>query len=314
MVSKQLFQKSEAYFLENDTLRVVVLPELGGKIASIYYKKQAFELLFQNPKDGFASATLGDCFAEHEACGFDDTFPSIDKEVVMVAGKEVTYPDHGEVWTSKCAVTQNEDSVTLFFHSEILPYSYKKTLSLSAENTLQMAYEIVNTGDITFPCLWTVHSLVNYREDMRLVYPPNSGKAELTSPNDLFVDRGIGCDFPIAKYVDGTTRDFTKVPPAMPPSAQKYYIQGAVQEGWCAYEYPSEKVRATLTYDEKVFPYLGFWITAGAFRGDYNCALEPATGYYDNIARAQKNNACPVLAPGETLEFTLEFSLDTLEA
>ena len=64
-----------------------------------------------------------------------------------------------------------------------------------------------------------------------------------------------------------------------------------------------------LHYDVKKLPYLGVWITAGGFEGDYNCALEPSNGFYDGIGRAEKNCRLPVLKAGEAMDFELVVSL-----
>ncbi len=57
-----------------------------------------------------------------------------------------------------------------------------------------------------------------------------------------------------------------------------------------------------LGWDKDKLPYLGFWITDGGFRGDYNCALEPSTGYYDSIDIATKNGKVSYLLPNEVFE------------
>lgn len=53
--------KSEAFFhegkpeelrLENEMLSVVILPQLGGKVSSVYFKPQAFELAAPNTRGG----------------------------------------------------------------------------------------------------------------------------------------------------------------------------------------------------------------------------------------------------------------------
>ena len=63
-----------------------------------------------------------------------------------------------------------------------------------------------------------------------------------------------------------------------------------------------------LEYDAEKLPYLGVWITAGGFQGDYNCALEPTNGFYDSISKAAGNGKLPVLGAGESMEFDLHIS------
>lgn len=83
----------------------------------------------------------------------------------------------------------------------------------------------------------------------------------------------------------------------------------AYSQGCCGYRYPRSQMVATFHYDETQLPYLGFWCTAGWFRGDVNCALEPSNGYYDSVATAQSRRACPILEPGAAMDFSLELAL-----
>ena len=50
-------------------------------------------------------------------------------------------------------------------------------------------------------------------------------------------------------------------------------------------------------YDADKVPYLGVWKTQGGYRGDYNIALEPCTGVYDDLYVANKIKKAAVIAP-----------------
>jgi len=90
---------------------------------------------------------------------------------------------------------------------------------------------------------------------------------------------------------------------------EKYYVKNKLSVGTCGVVYPADGVVFTLEYDINKFPYFGFWVSEGGFRGDYNCAPEPSTGYYDSIDVAAKNGALPVLEPGERFEFGFTLTL-----
>ena len=47
------FGGADGLALENGVLRAVVLPAHGGKVVSLRYLPQNFELLFQNPRGAF---------------------------------------------------------------------------------------------------------------------------------------------------------------------------------------------------------------------------------------------------------------------
>ncbi|MEM1484142.1 DUF5107 domain-containing protein [Oscillospiraceae bacterium PP1C4] len=276
MITKTTWQNTTAVQLENDDLRVIVLPAHGGKLASIYHKQKRFELLFQNPRSCYKQASFGAPFEEFEACGFDDAFPTVDACDVTIGSLLTSYPDHGEIWSAAFEYLIEDNCVTLIYNSERLHYCYVKIISLQG-NHVVCSYRIMNTGKNPLPYLWVCHCLVNYREDMKLILPEGIKKTVFSG------DR-----------------------------MEKWHLDSAVTEGRCGYEYPTEGMQAIFTYDAKKLPYLGYWQTTGGYRGDCNCALEPAAGYYDSIVTAQKNNACPVLMPKEKLRFELVISLESI--
>ena len=100
MLQQTTFMGTAAWQLQNDLLTAIILPEHGGKVASLVYRPRSWELLFQNPKGVFRKAQRGDDFSDYEACGFDDAFPTVDACQVQVGERKVLYPDHGELWSA----------------------------------------------------------------------------------------------------------------------------------------------------------------------------------------------------------------------
>ena len=311
VISHNRFRYADAWCMQNETLRCVCLPEHGGKLASLYHKETGFELLFQSPSGRFRKAQPGSAFGDFEACGFDDAFPSIDAGIVSTERGDVRYFDHGEIWTAKFDCQQRTDGLRLTYQSPFLGYRYVKSLSLS-ENMLKVEYMIRNESDTLFPCIWACHCLVNYRSDMRLIFPKGTKSVMTVMDTEMLGPAGAVYRYPVDKTADGNSYDFTRVPPADGKTMLKYYSCGVSHEGRCGYRYPSDGLEAVIRYDEKTLPYLGFWITAGGYRGDMNCALEPTNGFYDSIAMAQRNGKCPELALGDEMRFWIEIALNTI--
>lgn len=90
----------------------------------------------------------------------------------------------------------------------------------------------------------------------------------------------------------------------------KYYGTERVQEGFCGIDYPTQKVKCRIRYDATVLPYIGTWITCGAFMNDYNLALEMTDGYYDKVSRALRNGKIRILSPGEEAAYDTVISLE----
>lgn len=293
---------ASAVVLESKSVYSAFLPDLGGKMISLRDKRTGFEFLFQNPRKAYRQPGEYDGFADYDASGFDDAFPNINESVSKVSGADVHFPDHGEIWRTRMTVQHDSNGVTFACRGKVLPYMYKKHISL-IESGVQLDYCIVNEGDKPIPCLWTMHCLVNCDDDMRLILPQAPSMAE--NVFDGPVHGAVGRAMP----VDDELR---RLPARANGKMLKWYMAGRVNEGICGYEYPSRGVRLIVEYDAAKLPYLGFWCTLGGFRGDVNAALEPTTGYYDGMEIARAHNALPEIAPGERYEFTLQMRTESI--
>lgn len=304
MLQHDTFMGSEAWVLQNEALRAVVLPGHGGKVASLILRSKGFELLFQNPKPAFAAAHCGDDFSLFEACGFDEAFPTVDACTVSVGDKTIAYPDHGELWSACFDARPDGDALVLTFSSPLLGYRYTKRFSLEGSR-LVCRYHIENPTFWDIPALWVCHCLVRADEELCIEFPPEVTTVENVFDSPLLGKAGQCLSYPLADGPQGPL-DLRRMPPE---GMLKFYADGPVKTGWCRYRYPRSGVTATLHYDPDALPYLGFWATAGGYRGDVNCALEPANGYYDNIPLALSRGACPVLSAGDCWDFPLEIEL-----
>ena len=307
MLQQTTFMGTAAWQLQNDLLTAIILPEHGGKVASLVYRPRSWELLFQNPKGVFRKAQRGDDFSDYEACGFDDAFPTVDACQVQVGERKVLYPDHGELWSAAFTAQPEGDALALHWQSPELGYMYEKRLSLENDR-LVCRYHIHNPGTEALPALWVCHCLVHCEPDMRILMPQEVKQAENVFTSDWLGQAEAKLNYPKATGPRGAV-DLQAMPA---DGALKYYADAPVQAGHCRYEYPHSGLYAELQYDSRKLPYLGFWATAGGYRGDVNCALEPTNGYYDNIDNARRHNACPVLHPHEGWDFSLGIQLHTL--
>lgn len=294
--------------LENEVLRVTVCPSLGGKITSFYLKAKEFELAAQSSevqckeRHRESERKVIDSFSPY-AYGMDDCFPNIDAELVEWKNRKLLYPNHGEIWKEEFEIEeQADDRVSLLWYSKKFDYLYEKQMYLE-RNTLMVRYHIVNKGEDEFPCIWTWHGLVVYEQDMELMLPEN-----ITHYRNVLDGSRLGVEGAVYP-VKNNIYNFRKMPDIKVCNMMKYYGVEVTTTGHCGIYYPSKDISYHLDYDAEKLPYLGVWITAGGWQGDYNCALEPSNGYYDSIEKAYKNQKLKVLSKGEALDFTLELIL-----
>lgn len=296
------------FLLENDFLRAVILPEKGGKAVSLFSKETGMEILYQNRKGSFGRAQFDSDFGQFEACGYDDAFPGVDAEWVEVGGRLVRYPDHGEIWSASFEAEVTGTKLCLFYHSQRLRYDYRKEFWLE-ERGLCCGYEIVNRGTAALPYIWTMHCLVNTTPEMRIQFPEGTTQVENVFSCKHLGEAGAVYRYP-ADQVKGQEYRFDRLPM---DDMVKYYGTEPVKADGCGYDYPETGTKVRMYYDKTELPYLGCWVTAGGYRGEKNCALEPCSGYYDSIKTARaKGKGGLELLPGEAKRFQIEIRVEAL--
>lgn len=308
MISKVKFKQRDAVKIENSFLTVVIIPEIGGKIASVFRKDKNFELLFQNKDEVYKTPEIYAPFDQYDAAGFDDAFPTIDKSNVMVAGKNIEYPDHGEIWSAKFDYKINDETVMLKYDSRILDYSYKKNIHLQGDRVI-VEYSIENSGKTEFPCIWAMHCLINCEKDMQLLFPEETDKVINVHKSRYLGEISKVHSYPLTSDINGKHMYLDKILDSSAVNEEKYYVLGEIKQGKCGAYYPSKDVTYNVYFDKYKLPYVGFWVTEGGFRGDYNCAMEPTNGFYDSIDIASRENKLQILKPGEILQFKIEIEL-----
>lgn len=297
------WKKQKSILLENEKISIVILPELGSKTASFYSKEANFELAAQYNGDNYSIPYTGADFSEYDASGMDDAFPNINESDFSYASHNWHYPDHGEIWSSAFQYDIENNKVHLIYKSPAFPYQYEKWVHLEDDEVVY-TYEITNNGADPFPCIWTFHGLFTYNEDMGIFYPKDRTKVLNVLESDLLGGNGRIWELDDREY------NFFHVPDRKSNTMIKYYLDGKCENGNCGFYYPEKNLKVSIKYDCKKLPYLGVWITAGGYRGDYNCALEPSNGFYDEIGLADNNDSLLLLQPQDSLRFSLRIKAE----
>ncbi|TGB01669.1 DUF5107 domain-containing protein [Halobacillus salinus] len=301
------FQGIDAVCIENDAVRCILLPSYGGKMVSLYDKQADYEWLFQSER-GLEIPPYGADFSAYDSSGFDEMFPGIDQ------GPHPTWPhiipDHGEVWAMPWEFTEQAGALHLQVKSAVFPYTLHKKLSLT-ENGIHIEYEATNHSEKEFPFIWTPHALLRLRDDSRIEVPAHLD-------NVINVEQGtrhLGTwgkqhAYPLTQSLSSQEDiDLSKLQPLEDGTIEKVYFAERLKEGWCSLVQPEIGKKLTYHFPHEKVPYLGVWKTRGGYRGEYNVALEPCTGLFDDVYVANKIGKCSNIPAHGTYEwtFTMEF-------
>ena len=280
----------DAVILENENLRLAILPDLGFKIASIYEKNKEMEFLFQPTDRQYKKAVYGADFSHYDTSGIDDCIPTIDV-CKYPFDDSITLPDHGDVWSLEWELLESSES-----HAKggvklpSLPLYFTKNIELEGTR-VKISYEAKNLSSDEVSYLWAFHGLSNYDEDTVLEFEEGL-KNYINVQNDEVWDFNI---FELKNF----KKDHTF----------KYYFTDEIKEGKAVIDHTKKRVRYSLSFDPKALPYMGVWLTTGGFKGERNVAIEPCNGYYDSLEKAYKNEKYKTVAGHATDKWAIDIEI-----
>ena len=163
----------EAVELETDELAVVVVPELGGKIASLVHRPSGFQFAYLNPNTGLVRYPYDAPYRTTD-CGIGDLFPSIG---VGLHGdgpwKGIPLPDKGELWTQPMDIEVLEGRVRTSCTGVRFPYRFTRWLTVEGSE-LRLSYEVENLCGFDLRYQWSLQPHLRLDGRSRLRVPPGA--------------------------------------------------------------------------------------------------------------------------------------------
>lgn len=308
------WQGFPAYRLSSPQLTVVALPLIGGKIVALHDRRAGYEWLV-GPRRPLQLPGRDARFGDGDLSGWDEMFPTIAPcTLTLDSGSAIDLPDHGEVWSRPWTVIHaGTDTLTLEVSGSRLPYRLQRTLRVSGAS-LTLDYWLTHCGARPFPFLWAAHPLFRADSDsvIRLgqdqvneVIVASKGAPEL----GVF---GDAIPYPRVQLDSGETVDLSRVGQVEYTRSRKLYLPAESRVTRFSLYHPSHEVRAHLTWSGDVLRYCGLWFDEGTHSRACVIAPEPCTGYLDALDYAYARGHVAVIAPGETVTWSLRFESEVM--
>ncbi|HEY4752941.1 MAG TPA: hypothetical protein VIH37_06615, partial [Candidatus Limnocylindrales bacterium] len=302
-----------ALLLENGLVSAIVVPAMGGHVASLVDVRGGRELLWRNPRLTPRLAPYGAWFDDWWTGGWDEIFPGGDQSALF--GEKLPYM--GELWCvpwaaeAEAAADGSEAAITASGLGNIAAARFTRRLALREDQpVLWASYRIENLDVRPLPYVWGVHPAFAVGPDHRIDLPANGGMGVAVTSDRLMGETGqeyAWPNLPLASGDDGT-RDMTR---ALGRDAAVFGGHWAtdLSEGWLALTDTAARRGVAIVFDPEVFPHAWLWQVYGGWRGHQLLALEPWTGYPQDLEGAIAAGRARVLAPGERLETWVAFAL-----
>lgn len=294
----------DALVLENELLRVVILPQLGAKIWSIIDKRRDAELLWHHPRVAPRAAPFGAAYDDWFSGGWDELFPN--DAPAEIDGER--YPDHGELWSlawtwSLLEQSGNQVTVSLCHSGVVTATQYEKRITLRAgESLLHIDACIRNDGSQPLDFLWKLHPALRISSDSRIDLP--AGRVEIDPGFRARLGELESFTWPLATLANNSTIDMRRVPPQTAQSCDFYYAV-ELQDGWCALTDTAARAGFGLVFDKTIFNTVWVFGAYGGWRGLYTTILEPCTGYPYRLEEAIARGTARRIEPGAELRTSL---------
>lgn len=299
----------EGWIGRSPFVELALSPKLGSKVVSLINPKNGREWLSRTNlplgNQGYASS-----FADGDGSGWDEMFPTVNAcryPVFPWDGTEL--PDHGEVWSLPWKSELRGNKLHCVVDGIRLPYRLEKTYSFTEAGRLRIDYLLRNRIPYPMPFLWAAHPLFQIHAGMEIIVPSGLERIAVSySHNDRLGPRGTTRDWPRPLPEEpGIRLDVTEAAEAK--TAEKFYFLGELPEGQASLYDPGTGERLTMYFPKEKVPYLSIWANYSGYLGQYHAAIEPATGFLDDLAYAKEHGMITEVTGLGSYEWYLEIEL-----
>jgi galactose mutarotase-like enzyme len=274
------FTESEGAFeilgIRNEFVEIKVVPELGGRILSLRDRHSGREWMDRPQCRALFRNAYGDDFTKGTFVGADECIPTVNP----LQWKGRTLPDHGEVWSLGWNIDEEvlrEGMIRTSVDLPVSPLTFSRTITLCGEK-VQLDYEVTNRGEEEELFLWAHHPLYAIQPGDTLQLPASVREVLVTgAAGSVATLAGTRCAWPEPK--PGIHLDELDL-------GGEGYVKcfaGPLQHGEASIVNRSTGAGLEMHWDAQHNPWLGIWLTRGAYMGFHHLAIEPTNGGGDAL-------------------------------
>jgi hypothetical protein len=293
--------QSDAFCLENAHMRVLIVPELGGRVWTLEDLARNRQWIWHRPGVPLVPHRPGAIYDDVWAGGWEELFPN--DAPASFEGRDL--PDHGEWWATafrgEPSVDDGGAAVRLTATARtVVRAEYEKQFSLGHDaRELKVAYRIRSLEPEPFHFLFKQHLPIAITSACRLAVP--GGRVQEVDAAFGTILRGRAC--PSWPGPSGGGVDLRVVPPRDDRTREFLYIRD-LPSSWCGIDDLHHGASLRMHFDGRQLPFLWLFLSYGGWRDSYTAVLEPCTNLPKDLAEAVRLGQSGRLDPGA--EFATE--------
>lgn len=300
-------QKSDQrYTLETDAIRVILEPQMGGKIRSFYSKNTDCEYLYEDRRQGLD----GPGYSDHDISGMDECFPTVlPCEYPDAPWCGVPLGDHGLLWNRSWEVEARGEQLITRISLDEFPVQLTRTAELIEPESLLLQYTIQNNASEAIEYLYAAHLLLHADQDTTITYPGEMDKAYLA----------VVLDNPVLKegaWNEWPPPDTARLGEPLMPERNTFakLFSPKLRHGVARVAHGDQAEQLQIEFDTESLPYLGVLLSLGygPLGKDGTSllfGLEPSSGIGDDLAICRATKTAQKIGAGDSLKFWIRLSL-----
>ncbi len=284
-----------AVIVENPTLQAVVLPETGARIYSLTHKPTDTQFLWHHPRNLPRLIPYGSNFDDTWPGGWDEVLPST--EPTEIRGDKL--PSMGELWALPWEWRDDgEAGLYTGVSAAILPLRFERWLRLDSEKpVMHLHYRLTNLGLDPLDLIWGIHPVLAISPHHRIELPGGSALVGQSSGASLGT---VGDAYTWPTLPNG--HDVSRVQPFETSVFGGHYLTAPTGHTFGVTD-TARNIGFGLSYPPDIFRALWIWQVYGGWRGLYQLAVEPWTGYPVKLEEAVAVGRQTTLRPGQPVEY-----------
>jgi hypothetical protein len=294
--------------MENRTIALEVLPDLGAKIFRLIDKVGDRNMLWENARIPPHRAPVFASFDDHWSGGWDEAFPggapSTDRH-----GEPTPYM--GELWTAPnwewrvLEAGPHAVSLETSVLTPLTPARYTRVLTLRDDApVVESKVRVEHLGTRPFDFIMGTHPSLAISPNHRFDAPATDVEVDEFGGDERLGVRGDRYRWPQLVRGAGEVVDVRQVGGPEVRSFALHYLTG-LRDGWVACTDTSTRRGFGLVFDPAFFPVIWLWQVYGGWRGYYHAAMEAWTSWPGNLAEAVRLGRQRSMEPGDVIETTV---------
>jgi galactose mutarotase-like enzyme len=298
--------------LRTGEIEVTVVPQEGGRIASLRSLQTGLEFLTQaRPNRTAIEPGLEASFQRGPCAGAEECLPTVGACTDCTGGPA---PDHGDFWQ----IPWHVDSLVgrrLEMHAVGFsrPLRLERVIEVN-DASLVLSYRVVNIGPKPLSFLYAWHPLFAVDAGDRVVLPPEVGDVTLSYSRDEAIgpeEREL--QWPLL-HSKSDARDLSIALAPGEETAEMVYTR-KLHVGRCGLFRQKHAQGIIVSFDPSQLPYLGVWLCYGGWPvsgpepKQVAVALEPTTAPCNTLTASERADLAINLAPACSFAWNLQADL-----